>query len=233
MINLFRDLDDPSPLPDLGYEQRKGVIARGEYLRRRRRVRVIGVPLAAAAVAASAVLALVITPGTAGRDVLTPASPSPTELVLQGPGQTGEAANYECIDAAGDSVGPDVDFFSLDRPLYPLFHYALVAGEMPASGLVEFRIEATSADRGHSRQFVQRIIDGKVVAQYLRDPSTGARRDVPRDAKPYGDPADHGVGGATFPSGSLSGLGDRWTWRASISVNGRVVDSCDATQRRP
>jgi len=234
VINLLQDLDDPLPLPDLGHEQRKAVIARGEYLRRRRRVRVIGVPVAAAAVAAAVVVALAIAPGTPGRDLLTPASPSPPELVLQGQDQTGEAANYVCQDALGDSAGdPDVDFFSLDRASYPLFHYRLVAGEMPSSGLVEFRIEATSADGGRSRQLVQRIVDGKVVDQYLRDPSTGARRDVPRDENPYGDPGDHGVGGATFPGGSLSGLGDRWTWGASISVNGTVVDSCEPTQRRP
>jgi hypothetical protein len=189
--------------------------------------------VAAAAVAASVVVVLA-TPGTTGRVLPTPASPSPSELVLQGPEQTGRAANDVCDDAAGDSVGdPDIDFFSLDRPSYPLFHYALVAGEMPSVGPVDYRIEAVSADGLRSRQLVQRIVDGTVVEQFLLDPSTGARLDVPLDPHPFGDPGDHGVGGASFPGGSVSGLGDGWSWGASISIDGTVVDSCEPTPRRP
>lgn len=226
---MLRDLDDPVPLADLGPTQRAAVVARGEHLRRRHRLRVIAAPLAAAAVVAAVAVTLGPDAGTARKDLAPPAGPSPSELVL-GQEPTGRAAVGACEDAAGDSVGePDVDFFSLDRPSSPLFHYALVNGEMPSSGIVVFHIEATSADGTRSRELVQRTVDGIVVEQYVRDPSTGARRDVPRDANPFGDPGDHGVGGAYFPSGSVGGLGDRWTWEASISLNGTVVDTCVPT----
>jgi len=229
VISVLRDLDDPMPLADLGPAQRAAVVARGEHLRRRRRLQVIAVPVAVAAVVAAVAVALAADPGTARKDLPLPAAPSPSELVL-GQEPTGPVGVGGCEDAAGDSVGePDVDFFSLDRPSAPLFHYALVHGEMPSSGIVVFRIEAHSADGTRSREFVQRTVDGTVVEQYVRDPSTGARRDVPRDANPFGDPGDHGVGGAWFPPGSAGGLGDRWTWEASISVNGTMVDACTPT----
>jgi hypothetical protein len=217
------------PLADLGPAQRAGVVARGEHLRRRHRLRVIAVPVAAAAVVAAVALALAADARTARKDLVPPAGPSPSKLVL-GQEPTGRVAVGVCEDGAGDSVGePDVDFFSLDAPSAPLFHYALVNGEMPSSGIVVFRIEATSADGTRSRELVQRTEYGTVVEQYVRDPSTGARRDVPRDANPFGDPGDHRVGGAYFPAGSVGGLGDRWTWEASIGLNGTVVDACAPT----
>jgi hypothetical protein len=149
-------------------------------------------------------------------------------LVLQG--QEYPPAYSDCDDPVGDSVGqPDVDFFSRDVSV--LFHYGLVAGEMPSSGVVEFRIDARSADRKIWREFVQRIVDGTVVEQYMQDPDTGARLDVEPDAHPFGDPGDHGVGGAFFP-GAAIGLGEDWAWGASISVNGTVVDSCDPAHGR-
>lgn len=231
---MFQDLDDPQPLARSSEGQRQAVISRGKSLRRRRQARAIGLPVAAAALAASAVVALAVVPGPSKSEVLTPAAPTRPELTLQEPAQTGEPAYGGCSDPVGDSAGePDVANFGLDRPRYPLVHYSLVAGEMPSTGLVEFSFEATSADRRRSRHLVQRIVDGTVVEQYLLDPSTGARRDVPRSKNPYGDPGDHGVGGADFPGGALSGLGDGWTWVASLSINGTVVDSCDAEQSQP
>ena len=229
---MFQHLDDPLPLPDLSREQRAAVIARGEHLRRR--AGPFALPVAAAAVAASAVVALAVVLGPAGSEVLPPAAPAPPELTLQAPAKTGEPAYGGCADPVGDSAGDlDVANFGLDRPRYPLVHYTLVAGEMPSTGLVEFRFEATSADGGRSRHLVQRVLDGTVTEQYLLDPSSGARRDVPRSVNPYGDPGDHGVGGADFPGGALSGLGDGWTWGASLSINGMVVDSCDAGRAQP
>lgn len=228
-MGVLRDLDDPVPLADLGPAQRAAVVARGEHLRRRHRLRVIAVPVAAAAVVAAVAVTLAADTGTARKDLAPPAGPSPSKLVL-GQEPTGRVAVGGCDDAAGDSVGePDVDFFSLDRPSVPLFHYALVDGEMPSSGIVVFRVEATSADGTRSRELVQRTVDGTVVEQYVRDPRTGARRDVPRDANPFGDPGDHRVGGASYPAGSVGGLGDGWTWAASISLNGAVVDACAPT----
>jgi hypothetical protein len=228
-MSVLRDLDDPVPLADLGPAQRAAVIARGEHLRRRHRLRMIAVPVAAAAVVAAVAVTLAADADTARRDLAPPASLSPSTLVL-GEERTGREDVAVCEDAAGDSVGdPDVDFFSLDRPGVPLFHYALVNGEMPTSGVVVFRIEATSADGTRSRELVQRTVDDTVVEQYVRDPRTGARVDVPRDRNPFGDPGDHGVGGADFPAGAVGGLGDRWTWEASISVNGSVVDACAPT----
>ena len=219
---MFYNLDDPLLLPDSSPEQRAAVIARGEYLRRRR-AGVVGFPVAASVVAASAVVALAVVRGPASSEVHTPAAPAAPELRLQEPAQTGEPARAGCIDPSGDSVGgPDVAYFSLDRPMYPLVHYGLVTGEVPSTGLVELRFEATSADRGRSRHLVQRIADGTVTEQYVLDPSTGARRDVP-----------HTMDGASFPGGALSGLGDEWTWVASLSVNGTVVDSCGAEQGQP
>lgn len=218
MISVFQHLDDPLPLPEPSREQRAAVIARGEYLWRRHRAGVVGLPLAAAIVVASALAALAVVSGPAGSETLPAAAPAGPELTLQEPATTGEPARLGCIDPAGDSVGgPDVAHFSLDRPMYPLVHYGLVSGEVPSTGLVELRFEATSADRGRSRHLVQRIADGSVIEQYLLDPSTGARRDVP-----------HTMGGAGFPGGALSGLGDGWTWVASLSLDGRVVDSCGA-----
>ena len=190
--------------------------------------------MAASVVVALAVVALAVVPGPAGSEVFPPAAPAAPELTLQEPEQTGEPARAGCIDPAGDSAGgPDLAYFSLDRPMYPLVHYGLVAGEMPSTGRVELRFEATSADGGRSRHLVQRIADGTVTEQYLLDPSTGARRDVPRSDNPYGDPGDHRVGGASFPAGALSGLGDGWTWVGSLSIDGAVVDSCGAGQGQP
>lgn len=79
--------------------------------------------------------------------------------------------------------------------------------------------EATSADGLRSRQLVQRTVDGEVVEQFLRDPRTGARRDVP-----------HTLASASFPLGAFSGLRDRWTWVASLSIDGTIMDSCDEAQ---
>lgn len=227
MIRVLQHLDDPMPLPDLGDGQREAILARGRALRRRRQLLVVGVPLAAAAVAATAVVAFAVTSGRPERDdVLRPASSAPA-LVLPLDQSEFRPADSECHDRVGDSLGePDISYFGRDT--FVLFHYTLVRGEMPRTGEVELRVRATSADGLRSRELVQRVVDGTVVEQYLRDPYTGARLDVPRNENPYGDPGDHGVGGARFPAGSLSGLGERWTWTAAISVDGTVVDTCDA-----
>ena len=236
---MFQDLDDPLPLPDAGPARRQAVVSRGAALRRRRRTGAVGVPLAAAAVAASVAVVSAVGARPPGGDALVaaaPSSPVPSQVPSpvsspHDPGQMTDPARMECIDSAGDSAGtPDVAFFSLDRPLVPLVHYGLVAGEMPATGAVELRFEATTADGRRSRHLVQRIVDSAVTEQYVLDPGTGARRDVPLDPHPYGDPGDHGVGGGTYPEGSLSGLGDSWTWVASLSVDGTVVDSCDTAE---
>ena len=230
---MFQHLDDPLPLPDSSREQRAAVIASGQRLRRRRRAGVVGLSIATAAVAASAVGALTVVLGSSGSQGLTPAAPAPPQLHLQEPTQTGAHADLDCADRVGDSAGEvDVAYFSVDRPAYPLVHYGLVAGEMPSTGLVDLRFEAMSADGGRSRHLVQRIADGTVTEQYVLDPSTGARRDVPLGENPYGGSGSHS-GSARFPGGALSGLGDGWTWAASLTIDGTVVDSCDAGPGQP
>ncbi len=149
---------------------------------------------------------------------LLPASPTPAKLVLHG--QPHEAAYSVCDDADGDVVGgPDVDYFAKDLSAY--FHYGLVSGDMPSEGVVEFRIKQTSADGRRSHELVQRTVDGSVVEQYILDAATGARLDIL-----------YGGGGADFTAEAGRGLGKKWTWVASISINGTLVDSCDRTNGR-
>jgi hypothetical protein len=229
VINVLQDLDDPFPLAEAEHEQRQAIFARGERLRRRRHVTLLGVPVVIAAAVVTTAVALTGSPGAAGRHVVTPVTQAPPVLELPENGKTATAAYYDCDDADDDNPGGlEVDFFSLDTPSEPLFHFGLVAGNMPTTGLIELRMEATSADGERARELVQQSRDGRVIEQYVRDPNTGARIDVPHEQPAFetdaGTPAR---GGAHFPSGSLSGLGDGWTWTASMSVNDVVVDSCD------
>ena len=160
---------------------------------------------------------------------MTPAAPPPPGLVFEeGVDKWTDSAYGSCSDPVGDSAGePDVTLFSLDRPRVPLVHYHWNPGPLHVSGAVELRFEATSIDGLRSRQLVARTtVDGEAVEQFVRDPRTGARRDVPQRAEGPGK----GGFAASFPEGALSGLGDRWTWVASLSVNGAVVDSCDPAQ---
>ena len=224
---MFQDLDDPLPLPASSREQRHAVISRGYSLRRRRRARAIGVPLGAAGVAASAVLLLSFAPEPSGGDRLTPAALPPPVLDLDEAAQTTFPAYTACLDPVGDSTRkPDISLFSLDRPHVPFVHYSWQTGTLPSEGVVELRFEATSADGLRSRQLVQRTVAGEVVEQFLRDPRTGARRDVPHSP-------NHNLGdltlGASFPGGALSGLGPGWNWVGYLSINGAVTDSCDPT----
>jgi hypothetical protein len=224
-MSMFQHLDDPLPLPDADLDRRQAVIARGTGLRRRRAA-ALGVPLTATAVVASAVWSLPLVLGPSQGDVVTPAAPPTPTLELQDPSLTGDPRSWSCGDV-GDSAGePDVRSFALDRPMYPLIHYHWDTGTLSSTEEVELRFEATSADGLRSRQLVARSIDGQVVEQFLRDPRTGARRDVPHD----GDVTVHRAIGANFPGGSLAGLGGGWTFVASLSVNGTVVDSCDTAE---
>ena len=163
---------------------------------------------------------------------LLPASPATAKLVLQGqahatrlhPNVTTRMVTSLAVRTSTSSPGTRA----------ALFHYGLVTGDMPYQGVVEFRIKQTSADGRRTHELVQRIVDGSVVEQYLLDPSTGGRLDIPYSEPPYGMEGD-GVpdrGGADFTAQALRGLGEKWTWVASISVNGTVVDSCDRTNGR-
>ena len=225
---MFQHLDDPLPLPDYNPQQRQAVLSRGDSLRRRQRVGLLGVPVAAAVVVASAVWVLGVSPGPSGRETLTPAAPPPPPLLsLEEPSRTTMPVFGACPDPVGDSAGePDVSLFSFDRPFYPFVHYHWEIGSLPSVGVAELKFEATSADGLRSRQLVARTVDGDVVEQFVRDPQTGARLDVPHNAEV--EPKS-GLS-AGFPGGALAGLGDGWAWVGSLSIDGTVVDSCDTEQ---
>lgn len=243
---MFQRLDDPMALPPASREQRQATINRGQVLRRRRRARAITIPFGIAAVAASVVGLFAWSSSPAEHSTPQPAtSPvhSPTVLVLEVTSQPAEPAYSACGDRVGDSAGaPDLAWVGLDRPAFPFIHYHWDGSRLPRTGSVEALFSATSADGKRSRQLVVEIVDGTVVDQFVRDPRTGNQQTIVHDA--FTDTTVDGVLqqavelsadglGASFPGAATSPLGDGWTWTASISVDGAVVDSCDGTSGTP
>ena len=86
---MFQHLDDPVPLSPSTREQRQSTLQRGRVLRRRRRAKMIALPLLAAAMAAAIVVALFSTPALWDDATVSPAGPvaTPVATATAGPGR--------------------------------------------------------------------------------------------------------------------------------------------------
>jgi hypothetical protein len=86
---VFQHLDDPVPLSPSTREQRQSTLQRGRVLRRRRRAKMIALPLLAAAMAAAIVAALFSTPALWDDATVSPAGPvaTPVATATAGPGR--------------------------------------------------------------------------------------------------------------------------------------------------
>jgi len=230
---MFQQLDDPLPLPASSSAERQAVIKRGTALRRRRRALAVALPLGVAA----AVTAVAVGSGLAFRptpsSTFAPAaSPMPT-FDWSAPNTAGPAYTA-CDDPVGDSAGdPDLMLVSLDRPAYPFIHFHWDGSRLPAVGTVETLFEATSADGQRSRRLVVVLVDEVVEGQFVLDPATGVRQDVDEarlralQAQHAADESAETAVGASFPGSAVMPLGDGWTWTASVTVDGTVVDTAD------
>jgi hypothetical protein len=203
---------------------------------RRRIQRRVGGALVSAGVVVVAV-AVAVNLGSEGRSTPAPASTSSTSPTATASHRVAEPAVSFCRDAVGDSIGgPDLTLVSLDRPAWPFIDFNW-DGKLPQTGSVEALFTATSADRQSSRQLGVDISDGQVVSQYVRDPQTGDLQELNfnafTDTKVNGvrqravGLSAHGLGASWRPA-ATSPLGDGWTWTASILIDQRPIDTCNA-----
>jgi hypothetical protein len=234
---MFQHLDDPVPLPSASIAQRQADMDRGAGLRRRRRAAVVAVPFGAAVLTAVVVAFSSWSSGLTETGPAAPPAQSSSPPTLSGPPNTAEPVYSACPDPVGDSAGePDLRLVALDGAAYPLIHYHWDGSHLPRTGNVEALFLATSADGRQSRQLGVVIVDGTVKSQFVLNPATGEQQTL----DPGADIDTSGGGGpqqgvdlsvnslnAVFPGSAFMALGAEWTWTASITVDGAVVDVCD------
>ncbi len=94
---------------------------------------------------------------------------------------------------------------------------------VPTTGTVLYSVTAGSADGKTGYQMGAKFQNGKEIANFVYNKATAKQENITNGAVA----ADLQVG-ARYPLSKLAGLGDSFTWSATVSVNGDDVDSCPA-----
>lgn len=151
------------------------------------------------------------------------ASPSPTQSATSAvASQIGESV---CEDPAGDSTSPAVDLervrlLSDGKLMFVTF--SMVAA-VPTSGTVLYSISAYSADGQKGYEIGAKFQNGKEIANFIFDSTSSKQENITNRAVA----ADKQVS-MRYPIPSLKNLGESFTWRATVSLNGSDVDKCPA-----
>lgn len=146
------------------------------------------------------------------------------------PGRTGTAvpppaagpAPASCVDSPGDADGAfDLTGTDLNAGGDPLDVAFTWDGQVPSTGSVLWVVWVTSADGETSRQLGYKIVDGQPSAQFVFDFASLQQDNLAGSAE-LG--AQQLV--AQFPRSAVDDLGEGWTWRAMLNVDGADVDEC-------
>lgn len=128
-----------------------------------------------------------------------------------------------CADIEGDSTGvldlTNVELDSSNDPVAVTFEWS---GTVPQSGSVLWVVTVSAADGSTSRQLAYKVVDGEASAHFVFDFGTSTQDNIEGGMRLE---AQRLV--AEFPASAVDDLGEDWTWRAVLNVDGVDVDSCE------
>ncbi|MCO4276721.1 hypothetical protein NG701_20265 [Pseudarthrobacter sp. HLT3-5] len=146
----------------------------------------------------------------------TPA-PSPTTTTKA---EIGESI---CKDEAADSTAKTVDIdqvrlLSDGKLMFMTFN---TVADVPTTGRVLYSVTAWSPDGKTGYQFGTKFQNGKETDNFVFNISKAKQENITNGAVA----ADKQVS-ARYPLAQLAGLGDKFSWSATVTVDGTDVDRC-------
>lgn len=153
------------------------------------------------------------------------ASPSPTATTASAtPTAASKASISEsiCKDDAGDSSkAVDLDqarLLSDGKLMYVTFN---TVANVPTTGTILYSVTAWSPDGKTGYQFGTKFQNGREIANFVFNISKSKQENITNGAVA----ADKQVS-ARYPLAQLAGLGDKFGWSATVTVDGTDVDRC-------
>lgn len=128
-----------------------------------------------------------------------------------------------CPDTEGDSTGvldlTNVELDSSNDIVAVTFEWS---GTVPQSGSVLWVATVSAADGSTSRQLGYKIVDGEKSAHFVFDLGSATQDNLEGDVRLEAQTLV-----ADFPTSAVNDLGEGWTWRAALNVDGIDVDTCE------
>lgn len=143
----------------------------------------------------------------------TPESPTPS---------ASQIVESVCDDAAGDGDGAaDLDQVTLLSDGDLLFITYKVPEDLPSTGTVLYSVTAWNSDGDTGYQIGTKFQDDVEIANYIFSFDSSSQKNLDN-----GTVAVTGEVNARYPLNDLDGLGEEFTWSATITVDGTDVDRC-------
>lgn len=130
-----------------------------------------------------------------------------------------------CKDDAADSTSTavDIDQVRLLRDGKLMFMTFNTAGNVPMAGTVLYSVTIWSADGKTAYQLGTKFREGKEIANFVFNIAKSKQENITNGAVA----ADKQVS-TRYPLAQLPGLGDKFGWSATVTVDGSDVDHCSS-----